>query len=124
MTTLSFTVPGRPVPAVRATQRSKHVDPRYHKYAAYKSWVAIHAKKAMVQQKFLYVPEKMPIDFKAVATLATKHKIDVDNILKSLLDGLNGVAWYDDCQVMSAYISKEFVSKKEDEKVVIYINTL
>lgn len=124
MSTLTFTVPGRPVPAVRTTQRLKHIDPRYHKYAAYKSFVGFTAKKAMKNQEFIFLEAKIPIEFKAVATLATKHKIDVDNILKSLLDGLNGVAWYDDCQVMSAYISKEYVVNKEDEKVIIYINTL
>lgn len=34
------------------------------------------------------------------------HKPDVDNIAKSILDGLNGVAWNDDRQVVSLKVKK------------------
>lgn len=36
----------------------------------------------------------------------TKH--DVDNVLKIISDGLNGVAWSDDKQVFAAYVKKKY----------------
>lgn len=33
---------------------------------------------------------------------------DLDNCLKSVLDGLNGVAYKDDCQVLEIYTGKKF----------------
>jgi crossover junction endodeoxyribonuclease RusA len=38
----------------------------------------------------------------AVFYLPDRRRRDVDNLLKLLLDGLNGVAWKDDAQVMMA----------------------
>lgn len=38
----------------------------------------------------------------------TKHRGDLDNIIKSILDGLNGVAYDDDTQVWSITSSKTY----------------
>ena len=35
-------------------------------------------------------------------------KPDLDNVLKSICDGLNGVAWYDDSQVTTVVINKVY----------------
>ncbi len=39
----------------------------------------------------------------------TKRKYDVDNMLKSLLDSLIGIAYDDDCQIQCLAVSKEEV---------------
>jgi Holliday junction resolvase RusA-like endonuclease len=44
-----------------------------------------------------------------VFVFATHRRRDVDNCLKAVLDGLNGVAWRDDSQVVSATCSKVFL---------------
>lgn len=36
---------------------------------------------------------------------------DIDNLCKSVLDGLNGIAWDDDCQVCSVVASKAYSLK-------------
>ena len=43
-------------------------------------------------------------------------KPDVDNIIKAVLDALNGVAYYDDSQVAQVFISKCYA---EQPKVII-----
>lgn len=39
--------------------------------------------------------------------LPTK-KPDIDNLVKSVLDALNGIAWYDDNQIVTLSASKEY----------------
>ena len=56
-----------------------------------------------------------------------KRKIDLDNIAKSVLDSLNGIAYKDDSQVMDLHITKEFGEEEDldeweivDERPVDY----
>lgn len=123
MNTLHFIIPGRIVPAVRTTQKQKFVDPRYKKYHQYKQYIGYIASQEIKKNNFVCI-EKKPIYFKAITYLATKHRIDVDNILKSLFDGLNKIVWKDDSLVYSAMICKEFIKDKDNEKTLIYIETL
>jgi len=46
---------------------------------------------------------------------------DVDNYCKSILDGLNGVAYEDDDQVVELLVKKHKVKRKEEERVEIEI---
>lgn len=39
-------------------------------------------------------------------------KPDVDNIVKIVLDALNGLAWHDDAQVTFLAVSKEYTGKE------------
>lgn len=49
------------------------------------------------------LPESKP---KRVSSEEDTHKPDIDNVLKLVLDALNGVAWADDAQVTSVYALK------------------
>ena len=62
-----------------------------------KSWS--QAKKIMAQDREI-LPLKKP---------------DIDNILKIIMDGLNGVAYHDDKQVVEATIRKRFDSEPRVE---------
>lgn len=50
-------------------------------------------------------------------------KPDIDNIAKSVLDGLNGVAWSDDTQVVEMSITKHYAID-DIEKLVITIEEI
>lgn len=53
----------------------------------------------------------------------TQHNGDIDNVAKSVLDGLNGVAWDDDTIVYDLHITKWYTLSDEDpERVEIKIN--
>ena len=45
-------------------------------------------------------------------------KPDIDNLLKIVLDSLNGVAYHDDVQVISAHVDKKF-AKSPTTKVIV-----
>ena len=59
--------------------------------------------------------EKQPTDKPVMVIIKlyppTKRKYDVDNMLKSLLDSLIGIAYDDDSQIQCLAISKEEVTK-------------
>lgn len=50
-----------------------------------------------------------------------KGRLDADNIAKSILDGLNGIAYEDDDQVVELMVRKHKVTRKEEERVEIEI---
>ena len=47
-------------------------------------------------------------------------KPDVDNIAKAVLDGLNGVAYSDDCKVTTICVRKRYVT--DNERLIILVN--
>ena len=52
----------------------------------------------------------------------TQHNGDIDNVAKSILDGLNGVAWDDDTIVYDLHIIKYYVNNENDpERVEVKI---
>ena len=48
-------------------------------------------------------------------------KPDIDNITKIIYDGLNGVAWHDDAQIVEGNTSKHYA---EEPRVVVTLSTL
>lgn len=115
-------IPTEPMGAVRTTQKQKFSDPRYQKYATYKTHIAllvgsrvrmIPAGKAIIITDLTFY---MPIPASGKVTrlnystgkriqvpvmegMPHMAKPDIDNLVKGLFDSLNGVAWADDNQV-------------------------
>ena len=56
-----------------------------------------------------------------VLSVFVKRRLDADNIAKSILDGLTGVAYEDDDQVVELLVKKHKVKRKEEERVEIEI---
>jgi len=101
-----FTVYGRPVPAVRTTQNDqwKPQAIRYNRYKRDVGWSA-KAAGARVTKKHVTIEIKV---------FVYGQQGDWDNYAKSICDGLNGITWIDDRQVMEGSVRK--FSCTEDEQ--------
>lgn len=126
MTALSFHVPGEP----RGKGRPRFVRATGRTYtpaqtASYENLVALAAKAAMGAQEPLQGPVAISIaaflqtpasaSRKRVAAMlsgdaaaAPTKKPDADNLLKICADSLNGIAYRDDAQIVSATVTKHW----------------
>lgn len=124
---IDFVVEGKPVPAVRMTQRSKYADPAAKKYLTYKKLVAASAISAMnrkalekidgtvsVQIDIFYEVPKSYTKKRKTDIYESDYQIrpevrgDIDNVAKSILDGMNGICFKDDIQVVELIVNKRF----------------
>ena len=114
-----ITIPGRPVPAVRMTQKDKWKDSA-KKYLGYKQLIGF------VARPYFTLPTKEQVNIRVVVYLSGKGTPmgmdgDVDNYLKSALDGLNKIAFLDDRQVMGAIVDK-IPCQETEQRMEIYIS--
>jgi len=111
-----ITIPGRPVPkgrprlGVRGRTAYVYTPPETREYERLVGWTA---KSAGCR----------PVDGPVSVALSVyvKGRLDADNIAKSILDGLNGVAYEDDDQVIELLVRKHKVRCAKEERVEIEI---
>lgn len=135
VTRIFFVVPGEPVPKARprftmAGGKARTYTPTSS--AAYETTVGLLAHAAMqggepmkgalhVQvQAFFTVPHSWSKKRKAAASWHASRP-DLDNVVKSALDGLNRVAFADDGQVASVYATKAYSATPRLEVAVYEI---
>lgn len=94
---LRFTVPGRPVPKGRPRLGANgHVyTPRETQDA--EDSIGWAGRRALRSRK----PVAGPVSVTATFYVADRRRRDLDNLVKTVLDGLNGIAWADDSQVVA-----------------------
>jgi Holliday junction resolvase RusA-like endonuclease len=128
-----FTVPGTPVAKGRPRSfiRNGHVG-HYtpEKTVRYESLVAHEAAVAMAGgspvegavrlcvMAYFPIPASWPKWRKEAALSGAEQvakKPDIDNVVKAVKDGMNGVAWRDDCQVVSLVANKEYSDRPRVE---------
>lgn len=136
---IQFTIPGQPVPKSRpkATRRGNYISMYTpSKTANYEGLVAHSAAFAMagrdliqgavsveldirleVPQSWSKKKQKLALDGQIAAT----KKSDIDNITKSVFDGMNGVVWRDDVQVVESKQRKRYA---ETPGVVVIVREL
>lgn len=129
---IQFFVPGKPVGKGRPRfTRSGHVFTP-ERTRTYEQAVAWECRKAMQGKEPSTLPQhvsigvsiKPPKSWSKAKTAKALHgeikpgKPDIDNFLKAILDGCNGVAFVDDAQVISVYATKQY-AEEEGVHVVI-----
>ena len=123
---VSFLVPGEPVgkgrPRIgKVGNHARMFTPA--KTASYEGLIALAGTNAMdgrtllecpvmVEMRIvLAIPQSMSKKRKAQAIageLFPTKKPDMDNVIKAIYDGLNGVVWKDDVQVVDAFVRKRY----------------
>jgi Holliday junction resolvase RusA-like endonuclease len=117
---ITFTVPGLPVaqPRQRHTRSGFNFTPAKHPVNAFKAAVrlawpdgATAACGAVRMCVRFYLPKPATKVRKRDAgrRLWVATRPDVDNLSKSVLDALAGLAWRDDSQVAELIVSKQYV---------------
>lgn len=111
-----ITIPGRPVPkgrprlGVRGRTAYVYTPPETKEYEKIVGWVAKSLGCRPVEG-----PVSVALD------IYIRRRMDVDNVAKSVLDGLNGIAYEDDDQVVELLVRKHRVKNAAEERVEIEI---
>lgn len=105
----SFTVDGNPIPKGRPRFGSGHTfTPKKTKDAEQAIYIA--ALQARIR------PLSANISMSITFYLSPKsHAADIDNLAKTVLDGLNGTAYKDDKQVVRLHLSKQYIDSPRTE---------
>ena len=129
---IRFRVKGQPVPKgrPRLTRRGRAYTPK--KTKVYQKRISDH-----VSQYWIGPPSAAPMVVEIVAVFQrpksmnrrrdSSHRIihtkrgDADNVAKSILDSLNGLVWFDDCQVYDLSIVKMYAAKSEGPAIEVKI---
>lgn len=124
---LSFTIPGEAVPQCRP--RFTHNGGRPYqtkKVLDYKQLVKYLAEQALNGRPLTEKALRLEVEFYTTIPVSTTKKKrqlidtgvifptkkpDVDNVVKSLMDGMNKVVYYDDTQVVDLVIHKRYSDK-------------
>lgn len=123
---VQFTVPGEPVGKGRPRVSTIGGHARMFtpaKTASYEGLIAMAGTEAMAGRTLLEgavmvemrivlpVPASKSKKFKAQALageIFPTKKPDMDNVIKAIYDGLNGIVWKDDVQVVDAIVRKRY----------------
>lgn len=114
----NFTVPGRAVPAVRMTQRSKFTN-QAKRYLVYKNLVAWIAR-SKYRKKPVTSDVKVEVDIYLMGGIQG----DIDNYFKAITDSLNEIVYKDDRQVKEMKARKINCKTKDDERVEVVVYQL
>jgi len=136
-----FTVPGTPVAQprqrhsvamIRGRAVAQNYTPSKHPVQSFKAAVQLAASMAHdgapimgpISMAVTFVfprPKGMVFRKKPMPRTAKTSKPDVDNLMKSVCDALNGLLWLDDAQVFDARIIKLVASGDEQPRTEVVV---
>lgn len=125
---LSFRVE-QPYPAQRMPNKTRFTSEKAAKALAFQAAVGLRAKETMhvlgvpivTREDNLYVVVDVRL-YHAAPLTSSRRRYDVDNVLKAILDGANGVVWTDDWLVVAA--SVELIWSPNDDAAVVRVSVL
>lgn len=139
MSEIIFTVPGQPVGKGRhkAARRGNHISmytpaktANYESLVAHAAHIAMAGKSLIAGAVFVDLDIRLQIPASwskkkkqqaAEGLIAATKKPDADNVEKGIFDGMNGVVWVDDVQVVQVSKRKRYA---ETPGVVVIVREL
>lgn len=111
-----FTLPGEPVPKQRPriTRKGAYTPTKTTNGEQAIGWAFKAAARAHRPDGAVY-----GLDCRFVT--GDRRRVDVDNLLKLVCDGLNGIAWLDDSQVWDVACSRQVDPGRPRTEVVVYL---
>jgi len=103
-----------PAPRPRVTKYGTYNDPKYTQYKKVLGMKANSIIKKPLENEvfikidFFYEIPKSWTKKKKAEAMWHKSKPDIDNLVKTVLDGLNGIGFKDDGQVVSIQVRKQY----------------
>ncbi len=139
---ITFTIPGQPIAKGRARSFVRNGNIAHYtpeKTARYENLVRLAAQQAMGEQTpvesavvlivraFLSIPTSWSLKKQqaaAIGEITPTKRPDLDNIIKAIKDGANGVTWKDDSQVIDVRASKRYGVPRVEVEVINFSNQL
>jgi len=134
---VSFTVKG--APAAKARPRFTSMNGKVRAYtpkksATYENLVKLEAQKyitkpidgpvALYIHFYLPRPKRLVWKTKQMPSIYTDKRPDIDNLAKSIIDGLNDIAFRDDGQIAMLHIQKRYCEGNSQSRTSIKIERL
>ncbi len=117
---ISFRVDGEPVPKQSTRFDGKghaHTDPRVRGWQEHVMWKAKEAVNMIPGGFMAYTCDLMVI---LTFYLGNKRRVDLDNLSKCVLDGMSGIIYADDRQVINLVLSKKINKENPGVEVMVY----
>ncbi len=134
---VSFTVKG--TPAAKARPRFTSMNGKVRAYtpkksATYENLVKLEAQKHITKpidgpvglyiHFYLPRPKRLVWKTKQMPSIYTDKRPDIDNLAKSVIDGLNDIAFRDDGQIAMLHIQKRYCEGNSQSRASIKIEQL
>ena len=122
---ITFTVPGKPQPQGSMRQISGHNfsdNPNLKSYRQAVAWMALEARQK-ARRWSLDAPMRVEADFwfqrpkSSPTRIFPTVKPDIDKLCRSICDGMTGVLYVDDCQVVEIVARKWYGEPRTEVRI-------
>lgn len=141
---IAFVIPGLPIAQPRQRSRVMAMGGRFisqnytpakapvneFKAAVRMACAAVHHGEPLVGPlsvtlRFIFPrPKCLTFRSKPMPRVPRQGKPDIDNLLKSVADALNGLLWRDDAQIVGAFVTKWIAAGDEQPRTEVQVETL